>query len=79
MKTATLGRIHSEETKLLISSKLGNPINLYELQPNKEFSFIVRFVSSRKAAAFLGISKSTIIRYMQSGQLFKEKYKFTTR
>jgi group I intron endonuclease len=87
MRTAALGRVHSEETKLLISSKLGNPINLYELQPSppsseegaKEFSLIGRFVSTRKAAAFLGISKSTVIRYVQSGQLFKEKYKFSTR
>lgn len=30
MRQKALGRIHSEETKLLMSSKRGNPVYIYE-------------------------------------------------
>lgn len=59
--------------------KHGNPVNLYEKNSTGEFSLIGRFVSVRKAAKFLDISAGTVTRYMQSGKLFKEKYKFSTR
>nr|YP_009722256.1 hypothetical protein [Morchella importuna]QGN66658.1 hypothetical protein [Morchella importuna] len=72
------GRIHSEETKALISQKHGNPVNIYE-KVSGEFSLIGSFVSKRKAAQFLEISAGTVTRYMQSGKLFKDKYKFSTR
>ena len=44
-----------------------------------KFIIIGSFVSVRKAAQFLDISASTVTRYMQSGKLFKDKYKFSTR
>nr|YP_010218764.1 GIY-YIG endonuclease [Morchella brunnea]UBU98575.1 GIY-YIG endonuclease [Morchella brunnea] len=72
------GRIHSEETKALISQKHGNPVNVYE-KVSGEFSLIGSFVSKRKAAQFLEISAGSVTRYMQSGKLFKDKYKFSTR
>jgi group I intron endonuclease len=72
------GRIHSEETKALMSQKHGDPINIYE-KVSGEFSLIGSFVSRRKAAQFLEISAGTVTRYMQSGKLFKDKYKFSRR
>lgn len=72
------GRILSEETKALMSQKHGNPVNVYEKASGK-FSLIGSFVSIRKAAQFLGISAGTVTRHMQSGKLFKDKYKFSTR
>lgn len=76
MRQRALARIHSEETKALISQKRGNPINLYEKNSAGEYSLIGKFVSARKAAKFIGISGSTVIRYMKSGGLFKDRYKF---
>lgn len=79
IRQRVLGRIHSEETKALISLKHWNPVNLYEKNSTGEFSLIGSFVSVRKAAKFLDISAGTVTRYMQSGKLFKDKYKFSTR
>lgn len=79
MRNAALGRIHSAKTKMEISSKLGNSINLFEKQFNNELVLISSFSSYRKAAVFLGISKSTVRKYVESGLLFKNKYKFTLK
>ena len=79
IKQRALGRTHSEETKALMSLNRGNPVNVYEKDSTGEFSLIGRFVSVRKAAKFLDISAGTVTRYMQSGKLFKDKYKFSTR
>ena len=78
IKQRALGRTLSEETKALLSLKHGNPVNLYEKNYTGEFSLIGSFVSVRKAAKFLDISAGTVTRYMQSGKLFKDKYKFST-
>ena len=78
------GRIRpsgTEETKaggFALSQKHGDPINIYE-KVSGEFSLIGSFVSRRKAAQFLEISAGTVTRYMQSGKLFKDKYKFSRR
>ena len=72
------GRINSEKTKALMSQKHGDPIYIYE-KVSGEFSLIGSFVSRRKAAQFLEISAGTVTRYMQSGKLFKDKYKFSRR
>lgn len=61
-----------------MSLKRGNPVNVYE-KDSGEFSLIGSFVSTRKAANFLNISPGTVTKYMQSGTLFKDKYKFSTR
>lgn len=77
-----------------MSLKRGNPVNVYEKDSTPvgggvrgpsgspdsgEFSLIGSFVSTRKAANFLNISPGTVTKYMQSGTLFKDKYKFSTR
>lgn len=79
MKQKALGRKHSEDTKLKISSLHGNPINIYEKCSSEGFKLIGSFVSARKAAKILGISGSTIIRYKNSGEIFKDRYKFSSK
>lgn len=43
------------------------------------FKFIGSFVSARRAGKFLEISGSTVVRYMKSGAIFKDRYKFSSR
>jgi group I intron endonuclease len=76
MKQKALGRNHSEETKLKMSAMKGNPIHIYEKCSSEGFKHIGSFVSARRAGKFLDISGSTIIRYKNSGEIFKERYKF---
>jgi group I intron endonuclease len=78
MRQSALGRKHSEETKLKMSIKHGNPVNIYEKCSSEGFKFIGSFVSTRKTANFLDISKSTVIKYMNSGKIFKDRYKFSS-
>ena len=73
------GRKYSEETKLLMSSKRGNPVNIYEKCTSEGFELIGSFVSARKAGKFLGISGSTILSYMKSKKVFKDRYKFLSK
>ena len=77
MGQKALGRKYSEETKLLMSSKRGNPVNIYEKCTSEGFELIGSFVSARKAGKFLGISASTILSYMKSKKVFKDRYKFS--
>lgn len=56
----------------------GNPVNVYEKCSSEGFKLIGCFVSSRRAANFLGMSGSTVIKYMQSGTIFKDRYKFSS-
>jgi len=79
MRQKALGRKHSEETKLLMSTKSGNPVNIYEKCSSEGFKLIGSFVSARKAGKLLEISGSTVIKYMQSGTIFKDRYKFSSR
>ena len=80
MRQKALGRIHSEETKLKMSAVRGNPVNIYEKcsSASEGFKLIGSFVSARRAGKFLDISGSTVIRYMNSGDIFKERYKFSS-
>jgi group I intron endonuclease len=75
----SVGRKHSEDTKLLMSSKHGNSVNIYEKSSSKGFELIGSFVSARRAGKFLEISGSTVVRYMKSGEIFKDRYKFSPR
>ena len=75
----SLGFKQSEETKDKMSKTHGNPVNIYEKCSSEGFELIGSFVSARRAAKFLGISGSTVIRYMQSGEIFKERYKFSSK
>ena len=72
-------RKHSEETKLKMSAKRGNPVNVYEKCSSEGFKLIGSFVSARRAANFLGMSHSTINRYVNSGAIFKDRYKFSIK
>lgn len=79
MRQKALGRVFSEETKLLMSTKRGNPVNIYEKCSSEGFKLIGSFVSARKAGNFLEISGSTVQRYMKSGAIFKDRYKFSSK
>ena len=46
-------------------------MNIYEKCNSEGFNFIGNFISARKAGLFLGVSGSTIIKYMHSGEVFK--------
>ena len=78
MRQKALGRKYTEETKLLMSTKRGNPVCIYEKCSDEGFKLIGSFVSARGAGKFLGISGSTIIKYMKSGAIFKDRYKFSS-
>ena len=71
------GRKHLPSTLEKMSKIKGNPVNIYEKCDSEGFKFIGNFISARKAAIFLGISGSTIIKYMHSGEVFKDRYKFS--
>jgi len=77
MREKALGRKHSEDTKLIMSSKRGSLVNILERCDKEGFKLIGSFVSARKAGIFLGISGSTVVKYMKSGEIFKYKYKFS--
>nr|YP_010833308.1 GIY-YIG endonuclease [Agaricus bitorquis]WFG54055.1 GIY-YIG endonuclease [Agaricus bitorquis] len=79
MRQAALGRKHSDETLLKMSIVRGNPLNIYEKCSDEGFKLIGSFVSTRRAANFLEISHSTVRRYMNSGEIFKDRYKFSTK
>jgi group I intron endonuclease len=78
MREKALNRKHMSETIDKISKSNGNPVNIYEKNSTEEFKLIGSFVSARRAAKFLGMSGSTVIRYMNSGQVFNERYKFSS-
>jgi hypothetical protein len=62
-----------------MSSKRGSFVNVYERCENEggpSLKLIGSFVSARRAGKFLGISGSTVVKYMKSGEIFKDKYKF---
>ena len=79
IRQKALGRKHSEETKLLMSTKHGNAVHIYEKCSSEGFELIGSFVSSRRAGTFLGISGSTIVKYMKSGATFKDRYIFSSK
>ena len=64
---------------LKMSAISGNLINIYEKCYGGEYKLIGGFVSARRAGKFLGISGSTVIRYMNSGEVFKDRYKFSSK
>lgn len=75
-----LGRKHSfveHETLLKMSASRGYQVYIYEKYNSDGFTLIGIFVSIRRAAIFLAISSNTITRYINSGEIFKDKYKFT--
>ena len=79
MRQKALDRKHSSDTKIKMSTKRGNPVNIYEKCSSDGFKLIGSFVSARRAAKFLEISGSTVIKYMNSGEIFKNRYKFSSK
>lgn len=79
MRQKPLGIIHSNETKFKISTKQGKPVNVYEKDSSEGFKLIGSFVSARRAGKYLEMSGSTVIRYMNSGAIYKDRYKFTSK
>lgn len=79
MKQKALGRKHSENIKLKMSAISGNPVNIYEKLSTKGFKLIGSFVSARRAGKLLGISGTTVIKYRNSGEIFKDRYKFSSK
>ena len=58
---------------------VGKPVNVYEKVDSSGLKLIGSFVSARRAGKFIGISGSTVIRYVQSGQIYNERYKFSSK
>ena len=56
-----------------------SPVYIFEKCSSEGFQQIGWFVSARRAGKLLGLSGSTIIKYRQSGEIFKERYKFSAR
>ena len=79
MKQKALGRKHSEDIRLKMSAIRVNPVNIYEKFSSEGFNLIGSFVSARRAGKFIGISGSTIIKYMNSGEIYKDRYKFSSK
>ena len=79
MKQKAIGRKHLPSTLEKMSEVRGNPVNIYEICNSEGFKLIGNFISARRAGLFLGISGSTVIRYMHSGEIFKDRYKFSSK
>lgn len=77
MKQKAIGRKHLPSILEKMSKVKGNPVNIYEKCNSEGFKLIGNFISARKAGLFLGISGSTIIKYVNSGEVFKDRYKFS--
>lgn len=77
MRQKALGRRHSEETLLKMSTSRGHSVNIYEKCDSEGFNLIGSFISIRRAAKFLGISGNTVKLYINSGEIFKARYKFS--
>lgn len=78
MRQKALNRKDLFETKDKISKSHGNPINIYEKCSSEKFQLIGSFVSARRAANFLGMNGSMVIKYMKSGTIYKDRYKFSS-
>lgn len=79
IRKKALNRKHSLSTLEKMSKVKGNPVHIYEKCSGEEFEIIGNFISARRAGLFLGISGSTIIKYMHSGEIFKDRYKFSSK
>jgi len=79
MRQKALGRKYSEDTKLKMSAVSGKPVYIYEKFSSEGFNLIGSFVSARRAGKFLDISGSTVLKYMNSGEIFRDRYKFSSK
>ena len=79
MRQKALGRKHSEDTLLKMSASRGYLVNIQEKCDSEGFKLIGSFVSMRRAAKFLGISGNTVRLYVNSGKIFRDRYKFSLK
>lgn len=75
---------NSSKSNLKVGTILSqSPVNIYEkcssVAGGGDFKLIGSFVSPRRAALFLNISGNTIIKYRNSGEIFKYRYKFSSK
>ena len=68
------GKSHSAETLAKMSATKGTPIYVYDTQGSLENTFS----SANKAALHFDVSKTTILKYAQDGQIFKEQWTLST-
>ena len=71
MSFALKGRLIAEETKAKISAANGTTVYVYSSDGS---TLINTFSSARNAAQHFNCGKNTILRYIKSAKLFKEKY-----
>ena len=76
---STASRPDDTKTKLKISTRRVNPVNIFEKCSSEGFKLIGNFASAKKAGLFLGISNSTVNKYINSGSIYKERYKFSCK
>ena len=74
-----LGRKQTEETLFKMSEARGYPVYIHEKNYSNELKWIGTFISMKRAAKFLGISGNTVRLYVNSGKIFKERYKFSSK
>lgn len=79
IRQKALNRKPSCETKDKMCKARGNPVYIYEKSSREGFELIGIFLSARRAAKFLGSSHSTVRKYMNSGEVYKERYKFSSK
>lgn len=79
IKQKAIGRKHFSSHLEKMSKVRGNPVNVYEKCSSEGFKLIAFFISARKPGLFLEISGSTIIKYMHFKEIFKNRYKFSSR
>jgi len=78
IRKSRIGKTHSTETRLYLSMLKGTTIYLYEINTENKYVLKDMFNSYRNVAKYLGISQSTVSRYVKSGDIFKGKYKFAS-
>ena len=78
MMQKALGRKHTEETLFKMSEAIGYPVYIYEKNYSNEFKWIGTFISMKRAGKILGISGNTVRLYVNSGKIFKKRYKFSS-
>jgi len=82
MSKIKLGKKLDQKTKKALTISNGTPVYLYKFIPNKlnsisHYLFINKFDSIREVGRYLSISQSTVSRYLKSGDLFKNNFKFS--
>ena len=79
MMQKALGRKQTEETLFKMSEARGYPVYIHEKNYSNEFKWIGTFISMKRAGKILGISGNTVRLYVNSGKIFKKRYKFSSK